>query len=204
MNALPRSVSPAGATAGPAVAGRAGPEAWPALPVESWSPTRDTLHLWTQIFGKTRLALTPRQNHWWNVPLYVSSVGLTTSLMPTSDRAGLEVVFDFVEHQLLLIATDGRRRTMQLAPRAVADFYTEYLRKLAEVDVDVALNPMPSEIPRAVPFPDDTMHDSYDATAAHAFWRLLISAHRVFSTFRGEFAGKCSPVHFFWGAFDLA
>jgi hypothetical protein len=180
------------------------PEAWPPLPVASWSTTRDTVHLWTQIVGKTRLALAPMQNHWWNVPLYVNSVGLTTSLMPVGVRAGVEIVFDFVGHQLVLALTDGRRRHLQLAPRTVADFYAEYLRKLAELDVDVNLNPMPAEIAGAIPFPDDTAHGSYDAAAMNAFWRSLVSAHRVLSRFRGEFEGKCSPVHFFWGGFDLA
>ncbi len=179
-------------------------EEWPALPVAQWEDTRDTLHLWTQLVGKTRLALTPMQNHWWNVPLYVNSVGLTTSLMPVRLNGGLEVVFDFVDHELTLRLTDGRRRGLELAPRSVADFHAEYLRKLVELDVDVVLNPMPTEIAEAVPFPDDTWHASYDAMAVNAFWRSLVSAHRVFNRFRGEFDGKASPVHFFWGAFDLA
>jgi Family of unknown function (DUF5996) len=179
-------------------------EAWPALPLERWGTTRDTVHLWTQVVGKTRLALAPMQNHWWNVALYVNSVGLTTSLMPVGSRGGLEVIFDFVDHELRLRLTDGRRRRLQLAPRTVADFYAEYLRKLAELDVDVVLNPMPTEIADAVPFPADTRHESYDPAAINAFWRSLVSAHRVLSRFRGEYDGKCSPVHFFWGGFDLA
>lgn len=179
-------------------------EAWPALSVEAWQPTRDTLHLWTQVVGKTRLALTPPQNHWWNVPLYVNAVGLTTSLMPLGVRGGLEVTFDLVAHRLELRHTDGRVRHLELAPRSVADFHAEYLAHLAELDVDVAINPMPTEIGGAVPFPDDTEHASYDAVAVQAFWRSLVSAHRVLSVFRGGFRGKASPVHFFWGAFDLA
>jgi len=126
-------------------------DAWPALPVAQWDATRNTVHLWSQVVGKTRLALTPMQNHWWNVPLYVNSVGLTTSLLPVGSRGGLEVIFDFVDHELRLRLTDGRRRHLQLAPRSVADFYAEYLRKLAELDVDVVLKPMPTEIPDAVP-----------------------------------------------------
>ena len=179
-------------------------EAWPALPVARWENTRDTVHLWTQVVGKTRLALTPMQNHWWNVPLYVNSVGLTTSLMPVGSRGGLEVVFDFVDHELRLRLTDGRRRRLQLAPRSVADFYAEYLRKLAELEVEVVLNPMPTEIADAVPFPADTGHSSYDPVAMNAFWRSLVSVQGVLNRFRGEYDGKCSPVHFFWGAFDLA
>ncbi len=177
---------------------------WPSLPVAAWEDTRDTVHLWTQIVGKTRLALSPMQNHWWNVTLYVNSVGLTTSLMPVGARGGLEVVFDFVDHELSLALTDGRRRHLELAPRPVADFYAEYLRKLAELDVHVVLNPMPTEIPDAIPFPDDTRHASYDAAAMNAFWRSLVSADGVLHRFRGEYTGKGSPVHFFWGAFDLA
>lgn len=180
------------------------PEAWPALPLSSWQDTRDTVHLWTQVVGKTRLALTPLQNHWWNVPLYVNAVGLTTSLMPLGARGSLEVAFDFTAHELTLALTDGRRRRLELAPRTVADFYGEYTTKLAELDVAVRLNPMPTEIPGAIPFTDDTEHASYDAEAMSAFWRSLVSAHRVMSRFRSEFRGKCSPVHFFWGAFDLA
>ena len=177
---------------------------WPPMPVESWRDTLQTVHLWSQIVGKTRLALAPRQNHWWNVPLYVNAVGLTTSLMPLGVRGGLEVVFDFQEHQLRMGLTDGRERRLQLAPRTVADFYDEYLSKLAELDVEVTLNPMPTEIAGAIPFPEDTVHASYDDEAVQCYFRSLVSAHRVLTRFRGDFRGKCSPVHFFWGAFDLA
>jgi Family of unknown function (DUF5996) len=177
---------------------------WPELPLDRWSPTRDTVHLWTQVVGKTRLALAPMQNHWWNVPLYVNAVGLTTSLMPARARQGLEVVFDFVDHELILRTVDGRRRRMGLFPRTVADFYAEYTHHLTELEIDVHINPMPTEISDGVPFPDDHVHDSYDRVAMNAYWRSLTSAHRVLSQFRGEFSGKASPVHFFWGAFDLA
>ena len=179
-------------------------QAWPALPVESWHDTRDTVHLWTQIVGKTRLALAPPENHWWNVPLYVNSVGLTTSLMPLGRRGGLEIVFDFVEHHLEMRRTDGRVRRLQLAPRTVADFYAEYLARLVELDVEVTLNTTPVELADVIPFDADMTHRSYDAAAVHRFWVSLVSAHRVLSRFRGEFRGKASPVHFFWGAFDLA
>jgi hypothetical protein len=166
---------------------------WPALPLARWRDTRDTLHLWTQMVGKTRLALAPHVNHWWQVALYVNAVGLTTSLMPanggrtTGDGRGLEIVFDFVEHSLEL-------RTS----------YAEYLARLSELGVEVVLNPMPAEMDGAVPFDTDHEHASYDPAAVHDFWRSLVSAHRVLSRFRGEFTGKASPVHFFWGSFDLA
>jgi hypothetical protein len=177
---------------------------WPALPLADWQDTRDTVHLWTQIVGKTRLALTPRVNHWWNVPLYVNSVGLTTSLMPLEGGHGFEIVFDFAAHQLLLRTTDGRVATIALAPRTVADFFAEYRACLDELGVAVAINPMPAEIADAVPFDVDQEHTAYDKPAIHAFWRSLVSAHRVLSRFRAGFTGKSSPVHFFWGAFDLA
>jgi len=179
-------------------------EAWPPLPLDSWQETRDTVHLWCQIVGKTRLALAPRENHWWSVPLYVNSVGLTTSLMALGARGGLEVVFDFLDHRLEMRLTDGRERRLSLAPRTVADFYAEYLAKLAELEVEVQLNPTPAEIADAIPFPHDRAHASYDAEAVQRFYGSLVSAHRVLTRFRADFRGKCSPVHFFWGAFDLA
>ena len=180
------------------------PEPWPALPLASWQATRDTVHQWTQVVGKTRLALAPMQNHWWNVPLYVNGVGLTTSLMPLGSRGSLEVVFDFISHELVLRLTDGRRRHLKLASGTVAGFHAEFLAALTELGVEVTLNPMPAEIPGAVPFPENTGPAAYDPAAMNAFWQSLVSSHRVMSRFRGEFRGKCSPVHFFWGAFDLA
>ena len=176
---------------------------WPAEPVEEWQATRDTVHMWTQIVGKVRLALSPRVNHWWNVPLYVNSVGLTTSLMPYEDR-GLEIEFDFKDHELHMRTTDGALRSMVLRPRTVADFYAEFRAHLAELRLDVAINPKPVELPNAIPFAEDTEHRSYDPEAMHRFWLSLVSADRVMHRFRGEFRGKASPVHFFWGAFDLA
>src|SRR5215207_2915377 len=178
-------------------------EPWPALPLEQWQDTRDTLHLWTQVVGKVRLALAPAANHWWHVPLYVDARGLTTSLMPYRDR-GLEVVFDLTSHELQLLTTLGERRRMSLEPRSVADFTAEFRSHLRELDVDVPIHPVPVEVAEAVPFDEDTEHASYDPDAVHRFWTSLVSAQRVLSVFRGEFRGKASPVHFFWGAFDLA
>jgi hypothetical protein len=176
---------------------------WPALPVEQWEATRDTVHLWTQVVGKVRLALEPRANHWWNVPFYVNSRGLTTSLMPHQGR-GVEIVFDFTAHQLTIQTTDGAVRTMSLHPRDVADFYRELMSHLDHAGIDVRINPVPVELADAIPFPDDHVHASYDEEAIHRFWQSLVSAQRVLSRFRADYRGKASPVHFFWGAFDLA
>ncbi|MET0318887.1 MAG: DUF5996 family protein [Rhodococcus fascians] len=178
-------------------------DAWPSLPVDSWIETRDTVQLWTQIVGKTRMALGPAVNHWWGVPLYVDARGLTTSLMPVGDR-GLEIRFDFLAHELIFEVTDGSSRRMKLEPRTVADFYSEYTAHLDALSIDVDIVGTPVELPDATPFAEDTVHGSYDAEAVSAFWRSLVSAHSVFSAFRADFRGKSSPVHFFWGAFDLA
>lgn len=178
-------------------------DGWPALPVADWQDTRDTLMLWTQIVGKIRMAASAPVNHWWHVPLYVDARGLTTSLIPYGSK-GFEISFDFIEHRLLIRVTDGSTRSMALAPRSVADFYAELRSHLGELGLDVPIMGVPVEIPEVIPFADDTVHASYDAQAVHDFWRSLVSAHRVFSAFRAEFTGKVSPVHFFWGAFDLA
>lgn len=178
-------------------------DGWPALPVAGWQDTRDTLHLWSQVVGKTALALAPPLNHWWGITLRVTASGLTTPLLPVGGR-GLEVSFDLVDHQLRLATTDGRRRTMRLEPRSVADFYAEYRRHLADLGVEVEIHPVPVEIAEVVPFAEDTEHASYDAAAVEAFRTSLVSATDVLSQFRAEFRGKASPVHFFWGAFDLA
>jgi hypothetical protein len=174
---------------------------WPAMPLDQWQPTRDTVHLWTQIVGKTRLALGPPLNHWWGCALYVTARGLTTSLMP---YAGAEIEFDFTGHELIIATTAGAIRRIKLEPRTVADFYAEYRSQLADLGIDVAISAMPNEIPGAIPFDADTVHADYDAEAMHRFWLSLVSAHRVMSRFRAGFRGKASPVHFFWGAFDLA
>ena len=176
---------------------------WPALVVADWQDTRDTVHLWTQIVGKVRMATTPHINHWWHVPLYVDARGLTTSLMPHGSR-GFEISFDFIEHRLHIRVTDGSSRSMALEPRSVADFYTEFTAHLDALGVPVAISASPVEVVEAIPFAEDTTHASYDAQAMSDFWISLVSAHRVFSAFRADFRGKTSPVHFFWGAFDLA
>jgi hypothetical protein len=176
---------------------------WPSLPVEEWQETRDTVHLWTQVVGKTRLGLAPAVNHWWSSALYVTARGLTTSLMPYRD-GGAEIEFDFTRHELTITTTNGAQRRMPLTSRSVADFYAEYRSHLADLGIDVTINRMPNEIPDAIPFDADTVHDQYDAEAIHRFWLSLVSAHRVMSQFRAGWRGKASPVHFFWGAFDLA
>ncbi len=179
------------------------PQCWPALPLRSWNDTRATLHMWTQIVGKVRLALTPKVNHWWNVPLYVSSRGLTTSQMPYGDRA-LELWFDFIDHQLVLQSSDGLRKTLPLAPRSVADFYQHFMDMLRSAGFDVKIWKMPVEIPDPIPFDRDQVHASYDPESARKFWRILLTVQQVLDEFRSRFLGKCSPVHFFWGSFDLA
>jgi hypothetical protein len=177
--------------------------AWPALTLSAWEDTRDTLHLWTQIVGKVRLALEPMLNHWWQVALYVSARGLTTSLMHAGDR-GVEIEFDFLDHVLELRTSDGERRRIPLEPRSVAGFYNAVTAALADLGVNVAMLARPVEIPEAIPFAIDETHKSYDADAAHRFWLALMQMHRVMAIFRGRFQGKASPVHFFWGGADMA
>jgi hypothetical protein len=176
---------------------------WPELQVKDWGDTRDTVHLWTQIVGKVRLALAPQVNHWWHVPLYVNTVGLTTSLMPYRG-AGVEIVFDFTAHTLHIRTTGGAARTLSLEPRSVADFYTEFRAHLTALGIEAPIIPRPVEVVDAIPFPEDTEHASYDPQAVHTFWTSLVNADRVLTRFRGHYRGKASPVHFFWGAFDLA
>jgi hypothetical protein len=178
-------------------------DAWPPLPLAEWQATYATLHLWTQIVGKTRLALAPMQNHWWQVPLYVTSRGLGTSPMPYGERA-LELEFDFIDHELVAGTSDGERRTLGLSARSVAEFYREYLELLRALGVEIAIRPVPVEMAEVVPFPEDRVHASYDRGAAQRCWRVLLQADRVLKGFRGRFIGKSSPVHFWWGSFDLA
>jgi hypothetical protein len=178
-------------------------QSWPDLPLQEWQATRDTVHLWTQIVGKTRLALAPRVNHWWGATLYVTVRGLTTSLMPCP-VGGAEIEFDFTLHELTITTTAGTARRMALAPRTVADFFDEFCSHLAGLGIDAPIWPVPNEIPDAIPFHLDDIHDQYDPEAMHRFWLALVRAHRVLSEFRARFRGKASPVHFFWGAFDLA
>ena len=179
------------------------PTTWPSLPLAEWKETHDTLHMWTQIVGKTRLALAPRQNHWWHAPLYVSSRGLTTSSMPYGTRA-FEVEFDFIAHRLIVKPNDGAICEMTLRPQAVADFYREYMDLLAGLGITVKMRPVPSEVEAPIPFPEDRMHASYDPEHANRFFRVLLQADRITKRFQGRFLGKTSPVHFFWGAFDLS
>jgi Family of unknown function (DUF5996) len=179
------------------------PRPWPELTLTEWETTRETVHRWTQIVGKVRLALEPSVNHWWQIPLYVSARGLTTSLMH-ADQRSLEIEFDFVDHVLALRTTDGEQRTVALEPRSVASFYEETMTSLAALGVDIDILARPVEIPDATPFAADTEHAAYDPEAINRFWRGLVEVDRVLDIFRGRFIGKASPVHFFWGAFDMA
>jgi hypothetical protein len=178
-------------------------EAWPALPYAAWRDTYATLHMWTQIVGKVRLARSPRLNHWWQVPLYVTSTGLTTSPMPDGDRT-FEMTFDFHEHRLNIVTSDRQTASVRLEPRSVADFYREVMARLRELGIDVSIWPVPVEVPDPVPFEDDEQHASYDAVYAERCWRALVQVDRLLKEFRSGFIGKASPVHFFWGAFDMA
>jgi hypothetical protein len=182
---------------------RAERDLWPELPLEAWRDTYSTLHMWSQIVGKVRLALTPRINHWWGVSLYVNALGLTTSAIPYPDGA-FEVQFDFVHHQLVVRTSNGALRTLALAARSVADFFQEFMAALASLGIAVTIWKMPVETPNPIPFDQDTQHAAYDPEYAHRFWRILVSSEAIFEEFRAEFIGKASPVHFFWGSFDLA
>jgi hypothetical protein len=177
--------------------------AWPALPLAAWRDTYATLHMWTQVVGKLCLALTPLSNHYWNLTFQVTSRGLVTPPMTAGDRS-LTITFDFVAHELLLQTSDGRSETVALEPRTVADFYARVMEALRRLGVDVRIWTMPVEVPEPIRFETDTLHRSYDAASANAFWRALVAMKPVFDAFRGRFVGKCSPVHFFWGSFDLA
>ncbi|MFI0421415.1 DUF5996 family protein [Spongiactinospora sp. 9N601] len=178
-------------------------EEWPSLRVEEWSPTRDTLHMWAQVVGKVRLAQAPMVNHWWQVPLYVSARGLTTSAIPYGTRV-FDIEFDLCDHLLRIRAGDGRARDIGLEAMPVAVFYTETMNALHELGLDVRIMPRPTEVEPAIPFAEDYQHCSYDPGQAHLFWLQLVQAHRVLSEFRSYFIGKVSPVHLFWGAMDLA
>ena len=177
--------------------------AWPELRWDEWRETAETLHMWTQVVGKTRLALHPMQAHWWNVPLYVSARGLSTAAMPYQDEM-LEVEFDFVSHVLRFRLSTGAELATPLRPQSVASFYAEYQRSLAALGVSVELWPVPVEVVNHVPFSEDLTHATYDPDAAHRFWRVLTHADRVLQQFSAKYIGKVSPVHFFWGSFDLA
>ena len=177
--------------------------AWPALRLVEWEDTLATLRLWTQIVGKIRMASEPMINHWWQVPLYVSARGLTTSLFHPQ-RRGLEMEFDFIDQLLHVRSSDGDVREVVLEPRSVATFYRSVMTALDELDIRVTILGRPVELEEAMPFAEDERHFAYDASAVHRFWLALVQAHRVMTEFRGRFVGKASPVHFFWGAADLA
>jgi hypothetical protein len=182
---------------------RSRPEDWPVLPWEAWRDTCATLHMWSQIAGKIRLAQTPWTNHSWHVPLYVTARGLTTSPIPYGARS-FELRFDFLEHRLVVETADGPSRALALAPRTVADFYEELRRALDSLRIRVDIHTTPNEVADAIPFEQDLEHRHYDREYAARFWRALVQIDRVFKEFRAGFVGKCSPVHFFWGSFDLA
>jgi hypothetical protein len=176
---------------------------WPELKYADWSDTCETLHLWTQIAGKLRMANAPAVNHWWHVPLYVTSRGLGTSPIPK--RSGtFDIDFDFIDHRLLVSTTDGKQSGFDLEPMTVADFYERTMAIVRDAGCETNINTMPSEISDAIPFENDRVHASYDRDAVSRFWKILVSTCRVMTQFRSEFIGKVSPVHFFWGGFDLA
>jgi len=179
------------------------PECWPALPLDAWKDTYDTLHMCAQMVGKVRMKLTPLVNHWWNVPLYVTARGLATSRIPYGERS-FELWFDFIRHELVLETSDGRTRSLPLVARPVADFYQDLMKMLHSAGIDVNIWKMPVEVPDPIPFDEDRVHASYEREPVERFWRILLSVDGVFNQFRSEFIGKCSPVHFFWGSFDLA
>ena len=178
-------------------------DAWPALPLDAWRDTYATLHMWTQIVGKVRTTLSPPVNHWWHSTFYVTARGLTTSPIPYGTRT-FEVSFDFIDHNLLIQTSDGTRKALGLFPRSVADFYHEFMSALRALDLEVTINPLPQEVPNPIRCDEDDVHASYDPEYVQRCWRILVQADRVFKEFRGRFLGKCSPVHFFWGSFDLA
>jgi len=178
-------------------------ETWPALPLDAWKDSCDTLHMWTQIVGKLRLALAPRVNHWWGVTLYVTPRGLTTSAIPVGDRS-FDATFDFIDHVLRFQTSDGRMAVVALRPQTVADFYAEVMRKVRGLGIDVRISTMPQEVEDPIRFDQDRRHASYDPAYAHRFWRTLVTADSLLKEFRARFIGKASPVHFFWGSFDLA
>lgn len=176
---------------------------WPSLPLAAWQDTYATLHLWTQIIGKIRLALAPKLNHWWQSTLYVTPRGLTTASIPCGTRS-FQINFDFIEHQLQIDTSDGITKQIALVPRSVADFYQTVMAALSEMGIEVRIWTMPQEIAEPLPFAQDDRHAAYDPDYAQRFWRILVQVDRIMNLFRSRFIGKSSPVHFFWGSFDLA
>ena len=176
---------------------------WPELRFSEWQDTLATLHMWTQVVGKIRLKTTPLVNHWWNVPLYVSARGLTTSAMPYRDGRVFEIEFDFIDHQLLIKCSDGSTTMLRLRPQSVADFYAEVMSALRGLGMEIRIWTMPVEVPNPIRFEED-LRASYDSEYVNRFWRALVKMDEVLKEFRARFIGKVSPVHFFWGSFDLA
>ena len=176
---------------------------YPPLKLVEWQETNDTLHMWTQIVGKIRLVSTPLMNQWWNVPLYITSRGLTTSAMPFENES-FTIDFDFLSHKLIVQTSFNDGFSFDLEPMTVADFYEKLLSKLKEIGIEVKITAIPDELENPIPFAEDTTHKSYDKAAVERFFRVISSIDRVFKEFRSRFTGKCSPVHFFWGSFDLA
>jgi Family of unknown function (DUF5996) len=176
---------------------------WPKLPLAAWKDTYATLHLWTQIVGKIRLVQTPWLNHSWHVVLYVSARGLTTSPIPYGDSV-FQLDFDFLDHVLRVSTSDGGNKEIGLYPRTVADFYADLMRSLFDLSIEIRIHELPNEISNAIRFSEDHVHASYEREFAQRFWRILVQSARVLNQFRTSFIGKCSPVHFFWGSFDLA
>jgi hypothetical protein len=185
-----------------AQADRLNQNSWPELPLEAWQDTYATLHMWTQIVGKVRLALSPRINQWWEVALYVNARGLTTSAIPYNG-GNFEIQFDFIDHKLIIQTSWGASKTLALKAQSVADFYAEFMPALQSLGIAVKIWTMPQEVPNPVRFERDTQHASYDPEYAHRFWQILILCDNIFEEFRAGFIGKDSPVHFFWGSFDL-
>jgi hypothetical protein len=177
-------------------------KSWPELPLQAWQDTYATLHMWTQVVGKVRLALSPRINHWWEVPFYVNARGLTTSAIPYGDGI-FEVQFDFIDHRLEISTSWGTKKAFALRPQSVSHFYAEFMSALKSLGIEVKIWTMPVEIQNGIRFEEDTQHASYDSEYANRFWQLLIQCNNVFQEFRAGFIGKDSPVHFFWGSFDL-
>ena len=178
-------------------------ETLPSLALSEWKDTYDTLHMWTQIVGKIRMVLSPEVNHYWHVPLYVTSRGLTTSAIPYGKK-NFEIIFDFINHNLVISTSEGATKAIALIPRSVADFYQELMAILQVLDIEVKIHAKPDEVSDPIPFAEDKQHASYDTEYVSRFWHILLFVDSVFKEFRGQFIGKCSPVHFFWGSFDLA
>jgi len=177
-------------------------DSWPELPLEAWQDTYATLHMWTQIVGKVRLVLSPRVNHWWEVPFYIDARGLTTSAIPYNG-GNFDIQFDFIDHKLVIQTSWGSSKTLGLKAQSVADFYAEFMSALQSLGIGVKIWTTPCEVPNPVRFERDTQHASYDPEYARRFWEILVLSDDIFKEFRAEFIGKSSPVHFFWGSFDL-